>query len=209
MKKRWKMLLWVLTILCCAAFAVYCFYSGTIADHNAPKITISEETIAMSVYDEQDTLLKNATAWDEEDGNVTGSMVIESVSDIFDNNMATVTYAAFDQAGNVAKAQCSVVYQDYEGPRFSLTAPLMFRGNSYFNVFNAIEAQDTIKAEEKKAETLNAREVKAFRKWIAETGIDESKLCAGCKVESLEQLTLGKYRNILDNADKAKETWSK
>ena len=58
MKKRWKMLLWVLTILCCAAFAVYCFYSGTIADHNAPKITISEETIAMSVYDEQDTLLK-------------------------------------------------------------------------------------------------------------------------------------------------------
>ena len=76
-------------------------------------------------------------------------------------------------------------------------------------VKNAIEAQDTIKAEEKKAETLNAREVKAFRKWIAENGIDESKLCAGCKVESLEQLTLGKYRNILDNADKAKETWSK
>ena len=144
MKKRWKMLLWVLTILCCAAFAVYCFYSGAVADHNAPKITISEETIAMSVYDEQDTLLKNATAWDEEDGNVTGSMVIESVSDIFDDNMATVTYAAFDQAGNVAKAQCTVVYQDYEGPRFSLTAPLMFRVNSYFNVFNVIEAQDGI-----------------------------------------------------------------
>ena len=75
-------------------------------------------------------------------------------------------------------------------------------------VKNAIEAQDTIKAEEKKAETLNAREVKAFRKWIAENGIDESKLCAGCKVESLEQLTLGKYRNILDNADKAKEAWT-
>lgn len=75
-------------------------------------------------------------------------------------------------------------------------------------VKNAIEAQDTIKAEEKKAETLNAREVKAFRKWIAENGIDESKLCAGCKVESLEQLTLGKYRNILDNAEKAKEAWT-
>ena len=75
-------------------------------------------------------------------------------------------------------------------------------------VKNAIEAQDTIKAEEKKAETLNAREVKAFRKWISENGIDESKLCAGCKVESLEQLTLGKYRNILDNAEKAKEAWT-
>lgn len=75
-------------------------------------------------------------------------------------------------------------------------------------VKNAIEAQDSIKAEEKKAETLNAREVKAFRKWISENGIDESKLCAGCKVESLEQLTLGKYRNILDNAEKAKEAWT-
>ena len=75
-------------------------------------------------------------------------------------------------------------------------------------VKNAIEAQDTIKAEEKKAETLNAREVKAFRKWIAENGIDESKLCAGCKVERLEDLTLGKYRNILDNAEKAKEAWT-
>lgn len=74
---------------------------------------------------------------------------------------------------------------------------------------NAITGQEEIKAEEKRALKLNAREVKAFRAWIAENGIDEAKLCARCKVAKLEDLTLGKYRNILDNADRAKEEWSK
>lgn len=74
---------------------------------------------------------------------------------------------------------------------------------------NAITGQEEIKAEEKRALKLNAREVKAFRAWIAENGIDEAKLCAGCKVAKIEDLTLGKYRNVLDNADKAREEWSK
>ena len=74
---------------------------------------------------------------------------------------------------------------------------------------NAITGQEEIKAEEKRGLKLNAREVKAFRAWINENGIDEAKLCAGCKVAKLEDLTLGKYRNILDNADRAKEEWGK
>ena len=144
MRNKGKWLLLVLVGLCCLAFGAYCvLYSGE-KDINAPTIQLAADYVETSVYEGQDTLLQNATAWDREDGDVTALMVIESISDIFDGNQATVTYAAFDNAGNVAKAQCTVVYTDYEGPRFTLSGPLVFREGSYFDVMDVIGAKDAV-----------------------------------------------------------------
>lgn len=144
MKNKGKWLLFVLVILCCMAFGAYYLYFGGEKDNNAPTIQLTSDYIEASVYEDQTEMLKNVTAWDAEDGDVTSSAVIESVSDIFDDNQATVTYAAFDSAGNVSKAQCTVVYTDYEGPRFTLSAPLLFREGSYFDVMDVICAEDAI-----------------------------------------------------------------
>ena len=81
-------------------------------------------------------------AQDAQDGDVTDSIVVESVRGLVSDKRFTVTYAAFDAAGNVSKAQRTVFYKDYTAPRFALSAPLIFREGTSLDVFAPLEAED-------------------------------------------------------------------
>lgn len=72
-------------------------------DKKEPVINISN---LKGVYDERElfdgTLLKNVTAWDDKDKDVTSSIVVESVLDVGDGNVK-VTFVARDKANNIAR----------------------------------------------------------------------------------------------------------
>ena len=140
-KKGWLLL--GLLALCAAAFAGY-IYMGRQQDNSAPEISFQSEELQVSVTADDAALLEGVTAWDEQDGDVTSSIVVERVSNISSDQQATVTYAAFDQAGNVAKAQRTLRYTDYQSPRFSLSQPLVFSSNRTADVMNFISATDAI-----------------------------------------------------------------
>lgn len=142
MRAKGKRALLVLTLLCCAAFGAYLFWSSGHFDHVPPQITIAEQEITLSILDSQERLLEGVTATDARDGDVTASLVVESVRGIVADKRFTVTYAAFDHSGNVTKAQRTVYYEDYVSPRFSLSVPLIFRKTSNLNVFAPLSAQD-------------------------------------------------------------------
>lgn len=142
MRAKGKWALFVLTLLCCAAFGAYIVWSSGHFDHVPPQIAIAEQEITLSVLDSQERLLEGVTALDARDGDVTASLVVESVRGIVADKRFTVTYAAFDHSGNVTKAQRTVYYEDYVSPRFSLSAPLIFRKASNLNVFAPLGAQD-------------------------------------------------------------------
>ena len=56
----------------------------------------------------------------------------------------SVSYAAFDSAGNVAKAKREGRYTDYERPRFTLNAPLVYTVDHSFDVLSNVGAVDAI-----------------------------------------------------------------
>lgn len=136
-----KRALLALVLVCCAAFAVYRILGAQCVDREAPQITVSQDELRLSVHDGAEKLLDGVTAQDAQDGDVTDSLVVESVRGIVADKRFTVTYAAFDAAGNVTKAQRTVYYEDYTSPRFSLTAPLIFREGAA-DVFAPLEATD-------------------------------------------------------------------
>ena len=142
MKKSKKIILWILFAGCCAAFILYAVLSRGAQDRQAPEITVPESVLQLSVYEDDAALLQQVSAQDDRDGDVTAQMIVESISDIYDGNKAAVTYAAFDRSGNVAKAQRTVEYIDYVGPRFMLTEPLIFREGTRFDVFRPVIATD-------------------------------------------------------------------
>ena len=144
MKKRTKIVLWLLFFGCCCAFSYYFVSTRGLEDHTPPEITVAQPQLELSVYAEPEELLQGVTAWDDVDGDVTDLLVLESVSDIYDGNQAVATYAAFDQSNNVSKAQRTLIYTDYVSPVFSLTEPLIFRQGSNFNVFKPLQATDTL-----------------------------------------------------------------
>ena len=141
MKKR-ELLLAVPVAVCGVAFAGYLLVTRAAADHTPPVITVPDTVIQTSVQAGRENLLHGVTAMDDKDGDVSDRVVIEKIAGIFDGNKTTITYAAFDQSGNVAKAQRTMEYTDYEPPKFGLSAPLIFRTGSGFNVFGPMSASD-------------------------------------------------------------------
>lgn len=144
MKKIKRWILPVLTVLCVILFAVYCIWMEASRDETAPVIVVEGDVISLSVHDGQETLLKGVTAWDEQDGDVTELLVVEGISAIREGNHSTVTYAAFDRAGNVTKAQRTVAFTDYEGPKFEFSTALMFRSGYTVDLYDYVTASDPI-----------------------------------------------------------------
>lgn len=147
MKKSIKWLLLILVVLCVAAFVMFYMYSQNSRDHTAPVISMEGDMLSLSVYDTQDAFLTGVSALDDRDGDVSELVVVESVSAVDENHCATVTYAAFDRSGNVAKAERTVAYTDYEGPKFGLTTALVFRSGYNFDLFDYVVANDPIDGE--------------------------------------------------------------
>lgn len=142
MGAKGKKALFALVLLCCAALAVYRCLSSRHIDREPPQITMEQDELSLSVGDPKERLLEGVRAQDAQDGDVTDSIVVESVRGLVSDKRFTVTYAAFDAAGNVSKAQRTVFYKDYTAPRFALSAPLIFREGTSLDVFVPLEAED-------------------------------------------------------------------
>jgi hypothetical protein len=144
MRKKTSFLLIVLICFCIAGFLAYKAKERILTDTTPPQITLSSETPRVSVHDPRSALLAGVSATDKRDGNVTDSLVVESITLLDKTGHFTVSYAAFDKSGNVAKAQQEAVFTDYTSPRFSLDQPLLFRSGLSFDVLNILDVEDAV-----------------------------------------------------------------
>lgn len=138
-------LIYLAAILICAGlFALVVFGVSRQMDSQPPEITFPAEIPEISVLEPRDAFLRDVTAHDDRDGDVTDSLVVASVRLLDPDGTVQVRYAAFDAAGNVAQATRQGVYTDYENPRFSLDTSLTFAYNSDFDVFGVVHAADML-----------------------------------------------------------------
>ncbi len=141
--KRRNWICLILIVGCLAVFFGYRSVTQLASDHVAPEIFM-EESLELSVNDPQSVLLQGVTARDDRDGDVTDSLLVEKVKLVDKSGKMRVTYAAFDSAGNVAKAAREVQYTDYHSPRFSLSAPLLFTQYSSVDVLSLLTVEDLL-----------------------------------------------------------------
>lgn len=141
MKKRnW---LWVLIILLSlGAFVGYRMLAAMRADTRAPEIHMASDKVEVSVEDPKTALLQGITADDNKDGDVTESLVVERITMLDSDGNVSVSYAAFDAAGNVARAERKAVYTDYVSPHFTLSKPLLYTQGTSFDVLANVGATD-------------------------------------------------------------------
>ena len=145
MRKKW---IPVITLCICAAlFFGYRMYKQVGIDNDPPVITIADEEgvlCTVSMNDLESGLLQGVTARDSRDGDVTASILVQQVGNITKEHQAQVVYAAFDAAGNVAKAERTVQLTDYRSPRFTLSTPLVFVHGTNFDPLKHIGAEDLV-----------------------------------------------------------------
>lgn len=141
-KNNWIFVL--LILICLAGFYAYRTMAWLRADTKAPEIKISEEALEVSVNEPKSALLQGVTAGDKADGDVTGSLVVENISLLDSDGRISVSYAAFDAAGNVAKDTREAKYTDYRSPIFALDNPMLYTVGVNFDILDTITATDVL-----------------------------------------------------------------
>lgn len=134
----------VLIVLCIAVSWIYEVVDDINTDTQAPQIRIETENLRLSVNDPEDVLLQGLRAEDDRDGDVTDSLIVESVKLMDVSGRIRVSYAALDAAGNVAKIEREAQYTDYISPRFALESPLVISDADNFDLLEMIKARDVI-----------------------------------------------------------------
>ncbi len=133
-----------LILLCVIGFVAYILGHYLKMDKNPPVIHFSGKILELSTDDPRQALLQGVTATDSTDGDVTKSLVVASVQLLDSNGTIRVTYAAFDAAGNVARAVREAKYTDYTSPKFSLNSSPAFAYDSRFDIFSIVTAEDML-----------------------------------------------------------------
>lgn len=144
-KRKKRMHIIFLPVLICGILtAVYAMLFVMTDDTKSPQIQIDQEILEVSVGADDAALLQGVSAKDNADGDVTDSLIVEKISSLAKDHTATVTYAAFDRSGNVAKASRTLKYMDYQSPKFSQNQSLTFSANSMQNILSFMGATDAI-----------------------------------------------------------------
>ena len=126
------------------AFAGTKLHSVLMEDRTPPVISCESEVLELSVSEGEDALLRGVTAGDDRDGDLTDRVMVKGLSQLIGADTARVSYIVFDSSDNMATAQRTVRYTDYERPRFFLSRSLTFAYNSGFDLFNIVRAEDAL-----------------------------------------------------------------
>lgn len=134
----------VLIIVAVIGIFTYFVHRRAVNNNAAPVITIEAQSNEFSVKDSVDDLLKGVKAVDKEDGIVTESVIIESISQIIDGNKRTITYVAFDSDNNVTKYDRDIVYTDYVSPTFTSPKQIKVKVGTSSEILSKLSATDVI-----------------------------------------------------------------
>ena len=104
-----KLLFFALGILC-MAFSATAVFLVVDRDKTGPVIAVPEDgSLTYVEGEDKKILLEGVTASDSEDGDVSDTLVIESIRP--NGDRAVVTYTAVDHSHNASKSSCVVNYQ--------------------------------------------------------------------------------------------------
>lgn len=139
-----------LVVLLCSVLAFIGYNREALGDGDSlgPVIEMDEDRIYASIKDGEETFLNGMKAVDAKDGDVTDSLVVESISGFTDDKRRYVNYAAFDSDNHVSKISRELVYTDYTPIRFSIEEPLCFPTSySETDILKNVYAEDCLEGD--------------------------------------------------------------
>lgn len=113
-------------VLSLIAFIVFNIVNRVTTDSTPPVITSESDSVTVSVAAEESELLAGLTATDDEDGDLTGEIMISSMSNFTEPGKRTVSYVVFDASNNASTLTRNLEYTDYTAPQIKLTQPLRY-----------------------------------------------------------------------------------
>ena len=124
-------------------FGINHFRKSVYEDKTGPVFQVEDNLVQISVKDDEKALLKGVVATDASDGDVTDSIIVESISPFTGTGHRIVNYAAFDSDNHVTHVKRELAYTDYRASQFHLSKPLSFAMNAT-NLLDGITVDDCL-----------------------------------------------------------------
>lgn len=124
--RRLRIAVAALFVLSLTVFITYNIVARITEDHTPPVITCMEDTVSVSVADDESVLLRGMAAEDDRDGDLTSAIRVSSMSNFTEPGRRTVSYVVFDKANQAAVCTRTLQYTDYTSPKIMLSAPLRY-----------------------------------------------------------------------------------
>lgn len=141
--KKIRILSIIIFVIAAASFGVYKRQEQVNVDRKGPEIIMDNKKIKVSCSDGQEKLLSGIRALDNRDGDVSDSLLVESMSNFIKKGRRKITIAAFDSSNNVTKVTRTLVYSDYHSPKFALEEPLRFQTKTQ-DILGTLSAEDVL-----------------------------------------------------------------
>lgn len=144
MIKTLRIAVCVLFVLTTVLFTLSYLRARALSRDRYPEIFFDTDRITVSLAPTEEELLSGVSASDAEDGDLTGRVIVESISHFITPGVSNVTYTVCDSQNHVTTATRRIVYTDYTPPRFTMSDDLVFSVNEQANPFRCIGATDVI-----------------------------------------------------------------
>lgn len=138
----------IIFLLALILFVLF-YFRTRMNDRVAPVISMDDDVLEVSIDAPESKLLKDVTAMDNVDGDLSDQVILENLSNFTEPGQRVATYAVFDSSGNLARATRVVKYKDYESPRFKIKSPMILptsaiSGTSSNDYLSGVTAEDCI-----------------------------------------------------------------
>ena len=144
MKRLFAIVMLALTALSVGGVILYSVQKTMKTGGASPEIHFAEEMIDVETGTGDDALLEGVTATDQEDGDVTDSIMVEGISNFVEKDIVNVTYVAYDSQNHVSRAMRRVHYTNYVPPHFSMSGPMVFLSKNVGDLMNYVGAEDVV-----------------------------------------------------------------
>ncbi|MDO4312483.1 MAG: hypothetical protein Q4C52_05310 [Eubacteriales bacterium] len=134
----------LLLLVSAGAFIAFQAYMKVVQDDTPPVVICDSKELTVTVAATDEELLEGVSAKDRRSGDVTDTLVIESLSAFTEDGTRIITYAAVDESMNVGRCERTLIYEDYEPPVFHMSEPLCYMVGSDVDILSAISADSTL-----------------------------------------------------------------
>lgn len=124
--KKWVKFLISIVLLSVIYFGFLLIVDRKQSTGNAPTFQVPASILTASVHDDETKIIEGIKVTDQEDGDLSSQIFVESMSGFDENNCRTVNFGVFDSDDNLTRATRTIQYTDYEKPVITLKKALCY-----------------------------------------------------------------------------------
>ena len=92
-------------------------------------------------------LKEGLSAFDDVDGDITGHIIVGTISPFKEKGLSDVEYVVFDSSNNVGRYERTIYFENYESPKIHLSKPLVYEVNGRISITDRLTAADMLEGD--------------------------------------------------------------